>query len=120
MLMPSRDSSLRPLALEPLEPRRLFCEATHLGLPAAPTVAGASVSSTHPLSSLPALSSRPGAPAALYLDFNGDVTFTWGSYNPDVTPALDQDGDPTTFNDAELETIRTVWKAVAEDYSPFN
>jgi len=73
-----------------------------------------------PLTSIPALNSHPGAPATLFLDFGGANIPTWGGYNPGITPALDQDNDPTTFSDAEIQTIRDSWAAVAEDYSPFN
>jgi hypothetical protein len=76
--------------------------------------------STVPLSSVPALSSRPAATAKLYLDFTGDTTNIWGSYRPGTTPAYDTDGDPTTFSDAELTSIREIFNRVAEKYSPFN
>jgi hypothetical protein len=72
------------------------------------------------LSSVPALDSRPGAYAKLYLDFNGDTTPTWGNYAPGTTPAYDTDGDPTTFSDAELASIHQIFDRVAEKYSPFN
>src|SRR5258706_4062552 len=73
-----------------------------------------------PLSSVPVLNSRPGATAKLYLDFDGDTTSTWGSYAPGTTPAYDTDGDPTTFSDAELASIRQIFDRVAEKYSPYN
>jgi len=73
----------------------------------------------HALSEIPALHSLPGAPATLYLDFDGDTTATWGSYHPGTTPAFDEDGDPTTFSDAELSAITEIWARVAEKYSPF-
>src|SRR5258706_9219718 len=72
------------------------------------------------LSSVPALSSHPTAYAKLYLDFNGDTTNTWGSYSPSTTPAYDTDGDPTTFSDAELASMREIFNRVAEKYSPLN
>jgi hypothetical protein len=81
---------------------------------ASTAVAGAS------LASVPALDSRPGAYAKLYLDFNGDTTSTWGSYRPGTTPAYDTDGDPTTFSDAELTSMHQIFDRVAEKYSPFN
>src|SRR5205823_143563 len=87
----------------------------------APSAAVAAISpNKYPLSSIPALNSHPGAPASLYLDFVGADIPTWGGYHPGTVPALDQDGDVTTFDDAELTTIRGAWAAVAEDYSPFN
>src|SRR4051812_33783620 len=87
---PRRGESIRRLqsaVMSALEPRLLF-------------------TGTHPLSSLPALSSLPGAFAKLYLDFDGDPL------NHD-TPAYDADGDPSTFADAELAAVRAVWARVA-------
>jgi Fibronectin type III domain len=74
----------------------------------------------HPLSAVPALSSLPGAPASLYLNFVGDSTPSYGTYSNIITPAFDQDGDPTTFSDSELAAIQKAWSCVAEDYAPFN
>jgi hypothetical protein len=74
----------------------------------------------HPLSAVPALSSLPGAPASLYLDFMGDYESTYGGYKNISSPAFDQDGDPTTFSDGELAAIQKAWSYVAEDYAPFN
>jgi hypothetical protein len=62
----------------------------------------------------------PGAPASLYLDFVGNTTPSYGGYSPNVTPAYDQDGDPTSFSAGELTSIRQIWSYVAEDYAPFN
>ena len=61
-----------------------------------------------------------GAPASLYLNFLGDSTPSYGSYSNIITPAYDQDGDPTTFSDGELAAIQKIWSYVAEDYAPFN
>jgi hypothetical protein len=84
------------------------------------TTTGGAVAASSPLSAIPVLNSRPGATAKLYLDFDGDTTSTWGSYHPNTTPAYDQDGDPTTFSDAELTSIQQIFNRVAEKYSPFN
>src|SRR5258706_1677757 len=89
----------------------------------APVTGSASTTSaaaSAPLSSVPVLNSRPSATAKLYLDFDGDTTSTWGSYAPGTTPAYDTDGDPTTFSDAELASIRQIFDRVAEKYSPYN
>ncbi len=75
---------------------------------------------TYPLANLPQLSSLPGATATLYLGFLGHYDASWGSYSNITTPVFDQDGDATTFSDAELATITNIWQAVSEDYSPFN
>jgi titin len=89
----------------------------HMG-PVAPATVGPVM--TNPLSSLPALNSNPGAPATLYLDFNGAAAQTWGGYNVTATPAFSQDGDVTTFSNAELAAIQQIWARVAEAYSPLN
>lgn len=90
----------RRLRVEPLEDRRLLAVS--------------------PLESLPALHSFTGAPASLYLDFNGDYEPAGGGYGESWTPVYDCDGDPTTFSDAELTNIQTIWAMVAEDFAPFN
>ena len=103
-------SPVQTVQLSPLP----AAQAANLGTTS--SMAGA----THPLGALPALSSLPGAPATLYLNFTGDITPSYGTYHNIVTPAFDQDGDPTTFSDGELAAIQTVWSYVAEDYAPFN
>ncbi|HEY5312350.1 MAG TPA: cadherin-like domain-containing protein, partial [Pirellulales bacterium] len=75
---------------------------------------------THPLTSIPALSSLPSAPATLYLNFGGDTVASWGTESPGVIPAYDQNGDATTFSDAELASIKEIWTQVANAFSPFN
>src|SRR3954447_16233707 len=81
---------------------------------------GGAVLAGSPLSSLPALNSRPSANAQLYLDFDGISAFNWGGYNVTTTPALDQDGDALTFSSGELDNIQQIWARVAEAYSPFD
>ncbi|MBL8823668.1 MAG: fibronectin type III domain-containing protein [Planctomycetia bacterium] len=73
----------------------------------------------NPLSSIPVLNSFPSATASIYLDFNGHFDAAWGSYRNITTPVFDQDNDPSTFSDSELDTIRNIWTIVAEDYAPF-
>lgn len=80
------------------------------------------------------LNSRPGAPATLFLDFNGHyqtervgmdewqdffVPGNHGWHNI-LTPAYDRDSDPLTFSPEEQQHIRFIWASVAEDYAPFN
>ena len=72
------------------------------------------------VSAVPILHSNPNATAKLYLDFSGSSDPTWGSYNPGTTPAYSQDSDTTTFNDAEIASMREIWARVSEKYSPFN
>src|SRR5262245_37305331 len=71
------------------------------------------------LPTAPAYSSNPGAPATLYLDFNGHIEASWGSYSNIVTPVYSADADTTTFASYELATIKEVWQRVAEDFAPF-
>jgi hypothetical protein len=73
-----------------------------------------------PLSSLPQLQSLPDAAASLYIKFDGEITPFWSFYQNINTPAFDRDGDPTTFSDDEIATIRDIWTRVAEYYSPLN
>lgn len=73
-----------------------------------------------PLSSLPQLSSRSGAHAKLYLDFNGAAAEHWGSYNTTTTRAFTLDSDATTFNQSEMDAITQIWARVSEKYSPFD
>ena len=97
----SRRPSGRPLQFEPLESRNLLA------------------ASITPLS-VPQLSSRPGAAATLYLDFDGNVEKQWGSHTNVVTTPYDTDGNKASFSAAELAAIREIWARVAEDYAPFN
>ena len=93
-----------------------------LGIPqAAETVAAATTtSSSTSLAGIPSLSSNPSARAKLYLDFNGHVQGTWGSWSNVRTPAFDQDGNLSSFSTSEIAAIREIWARVAEDYAPFN
>lgn len=59
---------------------------------------------------LPDLNSLPGAPTAIYLDFDGHGT----------NGAYDVDGDPTTFNATEAATITEAHRQVAVYYAMFD
>lgn len=81
---------------------------------------------------VPVLNSKPGAPTAVYLDFDGhseSVKVSCSSIGPwqidcefmdTVTPVFDMDGNLNDFSTLELGTIREVWQRVAEDFAPFN
>jgi hypothetical protein len=73
---------------------------------------------------LPALDSLPGAPATLYLDFDGNYLSSWSTggktYTNVSTPVWDMDGNTSSFSAAEQAVIKEVWARVAEDYAPFN
>lgn len=78
-----------------------------------------------PISSPPALHSRPGSSKILFLDFNGHViegtrwNTTRGVSSWNCLP-YDSDGDTGTFSTSELSTITQVWERVSEDFSPFD
>jgi hypothetical protein len=59
---------------------------------------------------IPALNSRVGAPATIYLDFDGDTATSWGSYDVDATPAFQ----------GTAPNITEIWQRVAEKFSIFN
>jgi hypothetical protein len=84
------------------------------------TTGGPAVGGDTPGLIVPAYSSRPGAPASLYLDFNGHFEAQWGSYSNIDTPPYDIDGNPTAFSATELSNIQQIWSYVAEDFAPFN
>ncbi len=94
---PKRSASkVNHLRLESLEPRLLLSYDT---LPN-----GMPILHSHPLGA--------NAPAAIFLDFDGDA----GS---GLTPYSD-DADPTTFNAAEQAGIYEVWRYTAAFYSMFD
>lgn len=72
------------------------------------------------------LHSKAGSTKVVYLDFVGSTVenTAWNSsytnYAPIVTPPFGQDGDSSTFSDAELATIQRIWQRVSEDYAPFD
>jgi hypothetical protein len=68
---------------------------------------------------VPVFNSLPGAPATIYLDFNGHFDATWGSNNNVDTPPFDTNSSPTTFSPQELTQIQEICRYVAEDYAPF-
>lgn len=64
----------------------------------------------------------------IYLDFDGVVlpsTSAWSTAAQNPIPAdtytgFTLDGDPSEFNQAEIDYIQVVWKFMAEKYSPFD
>lgn len=143
---PKRSKKVRRrLNLETLEPRLLFAAdldpsaglLTHGGVCSCPICSGVGLNQYQPepaavvagaatagpvasLSSLPQLSSLPGAAATLYLDFNGHTEAVWGSYSNVVTRVYDTDGNETSFSAGEISSISEIWARVAEDFAPFN
>lgn len=113
--------------IDALEPRTLLCvDHGPLGttgivlLPSEPPGGGTIMGPDAPAGSVPALSSRPGATAKLFLDFDGADPMSWGTYSVPSTPAYDIDGVPAAFSATELSNIQQIWSRVAEAYSPFN
>jgi fibronectin type 3 domain-containing protein/regulation of enolase protein 1 (concanavalin A-like superfamily) len=66
------------------------------------------------LAGLPILHSLPGAPAAIYLDFNG------GTYGSTTYLPYDVDGNYTSFNAAEQATIIEAHRHISVYFSMFN
>lgn len=75
-----------------------------------------------PISAPPVRHSKAGAPNVIYLDFNGHVVSgtAWVSGATRNCVPFDNDGDATTFSDAEQQIILDVWQRVSEDYLPFD
>ena len=65
------------------------------------------------------LHSNPGAPASLYLDFDGNFEPTWGSHRDVTTLPFDRHNGPEDFG-PEQDWIHAIWEAVSEDFAPFN
>lgn len=85
------------------------------------TVVGSSGSlAASSVAGLPQLSSRPGAAATLFLDFDGHTEAAWGEYTNVVTRVFDRDGDESSFSASEVSSIHEIWSRVAEDYAPYN
>ena len=81
--------------------------------PPCPLICG--VSSPPP----PTPPSRAGAKKFVYLNFGGILT-TGTLWNRSIeTPPFDRDGNRNAFSDAELREIVAIWRAVAEDFAPF-
>ena len=77
------------------------------------------------ISSAFTLHSKPGATRVMFLDFDGHIITNtdWNTqYNTDYweAKAFDNDDDPSSFNVSETETIKGIWRRVAEDFAPFN
>ena len=65
--------------------------------------------------------SRAGAKKLAYLDFDGHLTSSGTLWNRSVdTPPFDRDGNLAGFSETELREIVAIWRAVAEDFAPFD
>lgn len=71
------------------------------------------------------LHSDPTASRIIYLDFDGHTTkgTSWNTSTMGASfysPAYDTDGNATSFNRAELNSIQQIWQRVASDFAPFD
>lgn len=66
------------------------------------------------LQGLPILHSLPGAPTAVYLDFNG------GRYGSTTYAPYDEDGNPNVLNATEQRHITDCWQQVSEYFAMFD
>lgn len=101
-----------------------ICTGRDMNVPAEASTTGgtssATVATTSPISSIPQLSSKAGAAATIYLDFNGHTQSSWGQWSNAITPVYSRDADRTTFSSTELSSIQEIWARVSEDFAPFN
>ena len=74
------------------------------------TVGGDFVATANAANGLPILHSLPGAPTAIYLDFDGE-----GS-----NAGYDVDGVPATFNATEAATITEAWRQISVYFAMFD
>ena len=67
------------------------------------------------------LNSKPGANRVIYLDFDGETISgtAWNSSTGGACYAepFDANSSPGTWSASELNTIKSVWRRVAEDYA---
>jgi hypothetical protein len=80
-----------------------------------------------PISSPPALNSRPDSEHLIFLDFNGmvvsntywnnDLGYAVASWD---TRPFSRDADETTFSPLEQQEIEIIWREVAADFEPFD
>jgi hypothetical protein len=70
------------------------------------------------------LHSRPNSLRKIFLDFDGHVTRNtqWNSGRAAelITPPYDKDGLPDSFNSVEVTDILAIWRAVSEDFAPWD
>jgi len=80
---------------------------------------------------MPAFSSKPDAPATLYLDFSCHNETAWENGQPGTTcfkfetPAFEllqetPQEDFSSFDSIEVRVIKEIWQAVAENFAQFN
>lgn len=99
--------------------RLLYVEPT---VPAGAPAPATPLSTTIPDSDTFLLHSRPGANRVIFLDFDGHLlsgtAWNSGAGGDCYAEPFDNNGSPT-FSASELDTVKSVWRRVAEDYAPF-
>ena len=68
------------------------------------------------------LESLPGADHTILLDFDGETSSgtSWNGGATIESPPYDIDGAPDSWTSTELARIEATWKAVSEDFAPFD
>ena len=87
-----------------------------------PAASAEEIPTPQPLSNTFKLHSLPGANRVIYLDFDGHEAAgsIWANGRSDTyAEPWSQDGDASSFNDAERRLIQDVWRRVAADFAPF-
>ena len=101
------------------------CSAVVSGGAYAPVACDDAVDAPLASSGFPLLQSNPGAPIALFLDYDGGEYSSTSDPNPDSNEitafgAYDTNGDPTLFNASEQQDIIRSWGHVADYYAMFD
>lgn len=121
-----RRTTLRTAAIEQLESRLAFSHTSDGDVfdPDLIAWAGEASSSPNPFpdatyttlaNGMPILNSFPSAPAAIYIDFDGDTTGSYATVQP-----YDTDGNPAVFSASEQASIYSQWKSMAIYFAMFN
>jgi len=117
-------TSKKQLRMETLEDRTMFDGAWASSVLELPTYDPSEYVLENPevpaAVAAPAYSSKPDAPASIYLDFNGNFERAWSSWRNVSTPVFDLDGNSSEFNNIEKRWIQEIWHHVSEDFAPFD
>lgn len=114
----------KQLRIETLEDRTMFDGAWATSVLELPTYEASDYVLENPdvpaAVAAPAYSSKPDAPASIYLDFNGNFERAWSSWQNVSTPTFDLDGNSSEFSNIEKRWIQEIWHHVSEDFAPFD
>lgn len=108
-----RDGSATPLDLHfsPIEPAGIVGPTANIQSQTTALFTPITTWSTA-ANGLPILNSLPGAPTAIYLDFDGDTA--------SATTAYSEDADSTTYNLAEQTSIVEAWRQISAYFAMFD